>query len=80
MRGKTRRPSGDCATPERMMAWVGRAVMSSPSSVTRPDRARGSPQMLISSVDFPAPLAPISVTISPRSTCSETPFNACTAP
>ena len=39
--------------------------MSSPSSVIAPARARGLPQIVISSVDLPAPLAPIRVTISP---------------
>ncbi len=80
MRGKTRRPSGAWARPRRMMAWVGRAVMSWPSNRMRPSRARGSPQIVISSVDLPAPLAPIRVTISPGSTRSETPRSACTAP
>jgi hypothetical protein len=45
---------------------VGRhAVMSVPSKTMRPSRACGVPQIVIISVDLPAPLAPISVTISP---------------
>jgi len=39
--------------------------MSAPSNSTFPARARGLPKIVIISVDLPAPLAPISVTISP---------------
>ncbi len=43
-------------------------------------RARGLPQIVIKSVDLPAPLAPISVTISPRATSRSTPCSAWIAP
>ena len=76
MRGKMRRPSGDLATPRRTISCVGELVMSSPSKTTRPWRARGLPQIVISSVDLPAPLAPIRVTISPCATSTSTPFSA----
>jgi len=80
MRGKTRRPSGDCASPRRITAWVGRPAMSRPASRMRPARGFGSPQIVISSVDLPAPLAPISVTISPGMTRIDTSESACTGP
>ena len=41
MRGKMRRPSGDCAIPSRMISCVGFCVMSWPSKLTVPERARG---------------------------------------
>ena len=65
MRGKMRRPSGDWAIDSRAIWCVGRPVMSLPSKVIRPRRARGAPKIVIIVVDLPAPLAPISVTISP---------------
>ena len=68
MRGKMRRPSGDCAMRSRAISWVGICVMSRPSKMIVPSRARGLPQIVIISVDLPAPLAPISVTISPSLT------------
>ena len=40
----------------------------------RPSRARGLPKIVIISVDLPAPLAPISVTISPSLTSRSTPL------
>ncbi len=80
MRGKMRRPSGTCATPRRTIWKVGSAVMSSPSSRIVPLRARGLPQIVISRVDLPAPLAPIRVTISPFATSRSTPCSAWMAP
>ena len=46
----------------------------------RPRAARGLPQIDISSVDLPAPLAPISVTISPATTSTSTPCSALIGP
>ena len=63
-----------------MIAWVGRPAISRPSRMIRPPRGRGSPQMVISSVDLPAPLAPIRVTISPGMTRIDTADSACTGP
>ncbi len=40
-------------------------MISRSSKAIRPDAARGFPQIVINKVDFPAPLAPMSVTISP---------------
>ncbi len=76
MRGKMRRPSGDWAIDSRAIRCVGNAVMSLPSKVIRPRRARGAPKMVIIVVDLPAPLAPISVTISPALTSMSTPLSA----
>jgi len=39
MRGKMRRPSGTWATPRSTISWVGRRVMSWPSSLIVPARA-----------------------------------------
>ncbi|MCY1460239.1 hypothetical protein D9M71_777840 [compost metagenome] len=77
---KTRRPSGEMAMPLRMMWCVSLWVMSSPSKVIVPCFARGLPQTVISSVVLPAPFAPISVTISPWLTSTDTPFSAWMAP
>ncbi len=65
MRGKMRRPSGDWAMPSCMIWSVGMRLMSRPENTIEPSRIRGEPQIDISSVDLPAPLAPIRVTISP---------------
>ena len=80
MRGKSRRPSGDCAMPSLTTLCGGVAVMSVPLKRIRPCRGRLRPWIERSVVDLPAPLAPISVTISPWRTCSETPFRAWMAP
>ena len=53
------------------------AVMSWPSSMIAPVRACGLPQIVISSVDLPAPLAPMRVTISP---CGHVEVDARAAP
>ena len=76
MRGKIRRPSGDCAIFSRAIWWVGMSVMSRPSNRIVPALARGLPKIVIISVDLPAPLAPISATISPALISRSTPFSA----
>ncbi len=45
--------------------------ISSPLNLIEPARGGVSPEMERSVVDFPAPLEPMSVTISPSSTVSE---------
>ena len=52
--------------PRRMIAWVGKTgdVLAGEADAARA-RACGLPQIVISRVDLPAPLAPIRVTISP---------------
>ena len=64
---------GDWAMPIRMISCVGVREMSWPSKMISPVRARGLPQIVIIKVDLPAPLAPISVTISPLFTSTSTP-------
>ena len=54
--------------------------MSRPSKRMLPWRGRLSPLIARSVVDLPAPLAPISVTISPAPTRSEMPLSAWIAP
>ena len=50
--------------------------MSTPWYVTVPARARIRPEMVLSSVDLPAPLEPMSATVSPACTRSEAPSTA----
>ena len=69
MRGKMRRPSATARCPAARSRASACCVMSRPSKTIVPARARGLPQMVIISVVLPAPLAPISVTISPGATC-----------
>ena len=54
--------------------------MSSPWKRIAPWRGLLMPLIARSVVDFPAPFAPMRVTISPARTLSETPFNAWIAP
>ena len=76
MRGKMCRPSGDCAMPSRTMRSVGSVLIAWPLKLTVPRRGRTVPRMVLSVVVLPAPLAPISVTISPRCTESDRPRRA----
>ena len=54
--------------------------MRCPRKLTVPRAAGTSPEMHLSVVDLPAPLAPSSVTIEPSGTVKETPFSAWMAP
>jgi hypothetical protein len=65
MEGKTRRPSGQWATPSCRMRRAEALVMSSPSKMSRPPAGVTSPEIALSVVVLPAPFAPISVTSSP---------------
>jgi hypothetical protein len=61
--------------------WCGAlVVISRPSKWIEPCRGRLSPLIARSVVDLPAPFAPISVTISPVPTRSDTPLSAWIAP
>jgi hypothetical protein len=60
--------------------WPGILLMSRPLKTTRPDDSGRRPEIVLSVVDLPAPLAPISVTISPSSTSKETPLRAAILP
>ena len=76
IRGNTRRPSGDWEMPSRTMSCGGVSPISCPRKRMEPCRGGVSPEMERSVVDLPAPLEPISVTISPSSTSSEMPLSA----
>ena len=65
MRGKMRRPSGEWAMPIAATSWPGRPVMSRPWKKIRPVRGGTMPEIERSVVVLPAPLEPMSVTISP---------------
>ena len=73
---KMRRPSGTCTTPRVTTSCGGTCVMSSPSKRTLPSLGTSRPLTVLSVVVLPAPLAPMSVTISPSSTLIETPRRA----
>ena len=80
MRGNRRRPSGLCAIPLLTIVCGAAVVMSPPSKRIEPCRGRLRPLIARSVVDLPAPFAPISVTISPAPTRSDTPLSAWIAP
>ena len=67
------RRSGTCARPARTIAEVARRPIEVPSKRMSPADSVTSPMTVLSSVLLPAPLAPISATISPAATSSETP-------
>ena len=80
IRGKRRRPSGLWAIPLLTIACGLAFVISPPWNRIAPWRGRLRPLIARSVVDFPAPFAPMRVTISPWPTVSETPFSAWIAP
>ena len=80
MRGKMRRPSGDCAMPISATWWPAIVWISRPLNRIRPVRGGTIPEIERSVVVLPAPLAPISVTISPSRTSSEMPLSASIEP
>ena len=74
LKERAQQRGGTLSGGEQQMLAI--AVMSLPSKVIRPRRARGAPKMVIIVVDLPAPLAPIRVTISPSLTSRSMPFKA----
>jgi hypothetical protein len=70
------RPSGDSEMPSPTISWAGVSPISRPANRIDPSRGGVSPEIERRVVDLPAPFEPISVTISPSSTSSETPFRA----
>ena len=74
MPGKMPRPSGAWQMPIVVRWCAGILVMSWPSNSTRPALTLRIPESMRSVVDLPAPLAPMSVTISPSSTWKEMPL------
>ena len=73
---KTRRPSGQSAMPRDTILCAGTPTRLSPSNSIEPVRGRKIPATVFSVVDLPAPLAPMSVTISPALTSNDTPLTA----
>src|SRR5262249_47656378 len=73
-------PSGQCATPSASMRRAEAPVTSSPSNRMRPAAGTSRPEIALSVVVLPAPLAPISTTSSARSTVIETSATAATLP
>ena len=74
------------AMPRSQRSAAGSAVTSSPSNMIEPCVGGSTPAIRLNSVDLPAPLGPISPTISPRPTEIETsllairPPNRCQTP
>ncbi len=80
MRGKMRRPSGDWQIPALTISWPCLPVSLSPLNEMLPLRGLMRPEMARSVVDLPAPLDPMSVTISPLCTRRVSPFTAAMLP
>ncbi len=80
MPGKIPRPSGAWQIPSSTRLCPGTPVMSSPANRICPAVTRRSPESVFRVVVLPAPLAPISVTISPSSTSIEIPRSASILP
>ena len=67
------RRSGTCTSPRSTIRCGSRASITRPSKWITPCFGSSRPEIVRSVVDLPAPLPPISVTISPGSTRSDTP-------
>jgi len=80
IRAKSLRPSGDWQMPSSTILEGSTKVMSWPSNMTWPRAGCIRPEMVRRVVVLPAPLDPISATISPLSTCRLTPWSAWTLP
>ena len=80
MRGKMRRPSGEWAIPMSATSWPARVWISCPAKRIVPSFGGTMPEMERSVVDLPAPLEPMSVTISPSRTSIVMPLSASIEP
>src|SRR5438477_3855443 len=78
--GNSRRPSGTSAIPTRTRACGGNAVMSRPSSKIAPAVGWRRPMIERSSVDLPAPLAPMLARVLLGATVRLTSVRACRYP
>ena len=79
-REKRRLPSGEWHRPKVTILAACMRVMSVPANVTVPRVGCISPEMVRSVVVLPAPLAPMSATISPAPRSMVTSRSACTRP
>ena len=80
MPGKIPRPSGAWQIPSSTRWCAGTPLMSLPSNTMRPELSGTTPEIVLSVVVLPAPLAPIRVTTSPCATVHDTPLSASTLP
>src|SRR5512139_1467392 len=80
MGAKTCRPSGTMEHPRKTTFSGGRFPMSFMSKRISPERAGSSPAMVRRRLVFPAPLAPMIVTISPDRMCIVTFFSTFSRP
>ena len=76
IRGKMRRPSGLWAMPRAATSWPFNPDTRCPSNLISPRFSLINPEIARIVVDLPAPLPPMSVTISPGYTVSEMPLTA----
>src|SRR4051812_11709220 len=72
MCANTRRPSGTIATPHEQTRWVATPQTSVPPTAIRPRVRVWSRAMALTRVDFPAPLGPMTQTVSPAPTSRST--------
>ena len=77
---KTLLPSGQRAIPSLTTLCGATPRMLFPSNSMVPSLGLSRPPTVLRVVDFPAPFAPMRVTISPSPTSKETPFIACMLP
>src|SRR5512139_4112779 len=80
MGAKTCRPSGTMEHPRKTTFSGGRFPMSFMSKRISPERAGSSPAIVRRRLVFPAPLAPMIVTISPDRMCIVTFFSTLSRP
>src|SRR5881227_3246739 len=78
--GKTRRPSGQSATPRFTISVAGRPLMTLPSKRTSPPHDLSRPATVLTVVDLPAPLRPNITAVSPSETAHGTPCSTGTLP
>ena len=75
-----RRPSGTMAIPRPSRRWAGTPSSGRPSKATVPVLCCWRPATVRSRVDLPAPLAPITATVSPSATRTDTSNRAWKSP
>ena len=73
-------PAARATTPHDRTSRGERPEITSPSSVTVPSRGRSRPLRTFSTVDFPAPLGPITHVMDASGTCRSTPLSTSPCP